>query len=92
MIIGSNKTIFLLQENDQWLVDGLAMRKLSDTTNRLLYLRWRSRLLLSLVRDIKFMSALRYDYATDYFFYFFLVNAIFATLMVGGQVPPQPPV
>ena len=51
-----------VQEDGEWKIDGIAMRKLSECIITPFYYRWKFGLALSIVTCIDFKKVMRFDY------------------------------
>jgi len=77
--ISSNEIIVsnweCVQENGDWKIDAIAMRKLEECTMNLFYIRWKFRVKYAIATNKDFTRRfLRYDYTGDYLIIFLLLN------------------
>ena len=68
-----------VQENSDWKIDAITMRKLKECIMKPFYIRWQFRVKSALASNTDFTKrVLRYDYAGDYILFMLLLNyAIF---------------
>ena len=71
-----------VQENGDWKIDAIAMRKLQECMMKPFYMRWQFRIKYALATNTDFTKrVLRYDYAGDYLIILLLLNyAIFSSI------------
>jgi hypothetical protein len=64
-----------VQENGDWKIDAIAMRKLKECTMNLFYIRWKFRIKYAIASNNDFTKrVLRYDYAGDYLIILLFLN------------------
>ena len=64
-----------VQENGDWKIDNIAMRKLKECIMKPFYIRWQFRIKFAIATNADFTRrVLRYDYGTDYLFMLVLLN------------------
>merc|ERR1712008_114954 len=73
-----------VQENGDWKIDDIAMRKLKECIMKPFYIRWQFRIKFAIATNADFTRrVLRYDYGTDYLFMLVLLNfAILSSVMI----------
>ena len=71
-----------VQENGDWKIDAIAMRKLKECVMNLFYIRWKFRLKYAIATNYEFTKrVLRFDYAGDYLIIMLFLNyAIFNSI------------
>ena len=71
-----------VQEDGDWKIDNIAMRKLKECIMKPFYIRWQFRIKYALATNTDFTKrVLRYDYAGDYLIILLLLNyAIFSSI------------
>ena len=76
--------LFQADGSDDWKIDGIAMRNLKEIIAAPMYMRWTSRMRLSLVKkNVTFMKALRFDYFTDWLAALIVFNLVFLGPLFG---------
>jgi len=73
-----------VQEDGDWKIDNIAMRKLKECIMKPFYIRWQFRIKFAIATNADFTRrVLRYDYGTDYLFMLILLNfAILSSVMI----------